>query len=402
MKVTARLFILLSLLVLIIVLSVFPYNKETVSASTSNIQKQNQGLQKTVNELTAKLKAKEKENTSLKAKVKTLENKVKIQEAVIKKSKTEKLGLDKQLKNIQLLKLDLEKQVKNFQTEKVEVEKDFQTVRIEFENKVKSLTSELTKVKLELEKVKMEKPKEEPQPEPKPTEPSSKGFTYKGLVNISNETTKNLSTKVHSYVLSLPNAKPINVYVTDLYIKEYGEGFGYDEIEAMMESVQKVRGGKPYENWNNSLEFYFYVNNRTFSSDDENFPANVQAQAGSSGNGVSTATKILINGGGFWDMDFRPRILHEIAHYFDAQTINQKGLISLGNNAPFWYEEGGAEYAAYHYYQYPKNTKNNRKLPIIANTKETIIKYALEQTKNRPVVDSAQLTSFNDLRSASN
>lgn len=320
-----------------------------LSSSNSSLSKSVKTLESQKSSLTKKVKSLESQNVSLTKSVKTLEDKVK--------------GQDKQVKDLQA--------------------------------QVKALQNEVMTLKNQLE----QNPTDDTVPKPGVT-----GLVYKGKMDVveprySDKPVENL----HHYEFSIGEGYTFPIYVTEDYIKKMGEGFAYDEIGPMVDSIVAKRGVKPYLDQKSSLKFYFYTNESGTP-----FPRDAQAFAAydmNRNNGIDTA--IFMNASNM-RYDFRANFHHEIMHYFDFNTItgnygNQEIYKKYwGQNYRFWMWEGGAEFGSYYFYQYPKNTKNKYSLRMPANSKDSIIQYAKEQGSGKKnVLYDVELNSFDDIYKAS-
>lgn len=243
-------------------------------------------------------------------------------------------------------------------------------------------------------------------PEPKPPVNTDafhvEGLKYNGRTTYKSENTAGEMKNIHHYSLDIPNAHPINLYVTDNYIKDFGLGYAYKEIKDMMDAVEKMRDDntRPYLMMGNSLSLVFYTNKTNDDSEDYQLPVNVQAVCQGNGFYGNMKSVILMNGGKMY-IDFRTTLLHEIIHYYDTNEYRYKGLASFGYGGDFWYNEGAAEYGAYNYYELPKNTFN--KLPVrMLKTREQILDYARQQGSSaKPLVKKEKIIGFSDIREAS-
>jgi len=229
-----------------------------------------------------------------------------------------------------------------------------------------------------------------------------KGLEYQGRTTYKSHETSGEVKNIHHYSLTLPNSYPINIYVTDHYINQFGLGFAYGEIRDMMKSIEKHRANKPYQVESNTFALVFYKNSSNGTNDDHQFPLNVQAKSGSNGSYGDMDTVILMNGGTM-PYDFRPTLTHELIHYYDQNAFHYIGYQSFGEEGHFWFKEGAAEYGCYIFYDYPVNHHNQLPLQVTSTDRDSIVTYAQQQGGYRkPLVNKDLLQKeFANLKIAS-
>ncbi|MDP5274319.1 copper amine oxidase N-terminal domain-containing protein [Chengkuizengella axinellae] len=223
-----------------------------------------------------------------------------------------------------------------------------------------------------------------------------------GKRDVSSKYASGKSIKnINYFELTIGEGSPIHIYVTDDYIKQYGEGYAYSEVGDMILSIAKHKEYKPYLDPTTSFHLFFYTNNSNTP-----LPQSYQAAAGTWGD--DGYLELIINGSNM-PYDFRTSLQHELYHYFDKlselDSNKSKNIYKnyWGNDYRFWLLEGAAEYSSYFFYDYPKNTFNGLSKDIVKNTKEAVLNYAKQQGGNHEkLMFDYELNSFDDIKKASN
>lgn len=256
-------------------------------------------------------------------------------------------------------------------------------------------TEDIGALKAQIKKLEAELKKANSNNSNNSNKPSASKLKLVGKTTVyQNENYLNTSIpNLNRYVLDLGGTYPIDIYVSETYQKEFGEGFILDEIEDYFNFLTKEKNFKPYDV--EPLDIYLVTNK------DQGVKKMVpQMIRESDANDISREAEIFIDGLSM-DKDQRFTMVHEISHYYDL--LKYKQLRKAFKNSD-WIFEGSAEYYSKVVKDYSPNTYNNL-TPVWNDRFKTIEKQdfideAKFQSGGKTVVMNYEINDYDELAKA--